>query len=187
MDQQTLALTPAIAAARSQWRYRGDTRPPFAEEAVAGELSVWDFPRPPRLEPVADELSVFYQETELARTVRGMRVLETAGAPTYYFPPEDVQEALLRELNQPSLCEWKGVATSFALQEGPNGRAVAWCYRQTFPEFLAIRGWYAFYPIRLACFVGCERVAPQPGGYYGGWVTGDLRGPIKGDPGTGSW
>ncbi|TNF87565.1 MAG: DUF427 domain-containing protein, partial [Gammaproteobacteria bacterium] len=87
----------------------------------------------------------------------------------------------------PSICEWKGVATSFALAEHPFERAVAWCYQETFPEFADIQGWYAFYPSRLACYVGDELVSPQPGGYYGGWVTRDLKGPIKGEPGSGHW
>ena len=187
MAKQTLQLTPAIAAARSKWQFRGQSRPPFADPTGPGDLSVWDFPRPPRLESVRSELRVAHQENLLAQTTNGMRVLETAGAPTYYFPPQDVRADLLLEIQQPSMCEWKGIATSFALLDQPNGPAVAWCYRETFAEFETIRGWYAFYPSRLACHVGDEQVQPQPGGYYGGWVTRNLKGPIKGDPGTGHW
>jgi uncharacterized protein (DUF427 family) len=116
-----------------------------------------------------------------------MRVLETAGAPTYYIPPGDVLDGLLVELESSSICEWKGLATSFVLVDEPAWGAVAWCYRDSFPEFIDIQNWYAFYPNRLACYVGDERVNAQPGGYYGGWVTRDLKGPIKGEPGSGHW
>ena len=182
-----LEATPAIIAARRKWEYRGQKRPPFAEPIGPGQSSVWDFPRPPHLEDVPQILSVRHGETTIANTANGKRVLETAGAPTYYFPPADVREELLTTLDAPSICEWKGVATSFALTADKTGQAVAWCYRETFPEFTEIRGWYAFYPSRLACFVGGEQVTPQPGGYYGGWVTEDLTGPIKGAPGSGHW
>jgi uncharacterized protein (DUF427 family) len=182
-----LTPTPDILRSRRKWLYRGQKRPPFAEPCGPGEISVWDFPRPPRLESVADVLKVEDGSSNIARTTHGMRVLETAGAPTYYFPPEDVREERLVELDGLSVCEWKGVATSFALVEDRARQAVAWCYRDTFPEFAGIRDWYAFYPGRLSCCVGDERVTAQPGGYYGGWVTGDLTGPIKGAPGSGHW
>ena len=143
-----LRPTPEIIAARAQWTWRGQQRPPFADPSGPGQLSVWDFPRPPRLEAVALPLLVVHNGITLARTTRGMRVLETAGAPTYYLPPEDVEQALLAELDSASVCEWKGVATSFALAEDPKRQPVAWCYRETFPEFAAIAGWYAFYPNR---------------------------------------
>ena len=181
---EVLALTPAIAAAREQWRYRGQVRPAFAEDPAPGQVSVWDFPRPPRLEAAPAALAVYAGDTLIARTTRGRRVLETAGAPTYYFPPEYVERGGLRDLERPSLCEWKGLARNFAW--GDLAPA-AWCYERTFEEFTAIAGWFAFYPARLSCFVGDEAVAPQPGGYYGGWVTADLAGPIKGAPGSGDW
>ncbi len=179
-----LALTPAVAAARAQWRWRGQARPPFADTPGPGQVSVWDFPRPPRLEPVAATLRVVGRGVELARTERGCRVLETAGAPTYYFPPEDVAVDSLRRTGGRSLCEWKGVAESYVWEDVDPA---AWCYPQTFAEFVAIRGWFAFYPTGLECYRGDERVAAQPGGYYGGWVTADLCGPIKGEPGSGAW
>lgn len=182
-----LTAPPAIIAARRNWAYRGQKRPPFADPVAEGQRSVWDFPRPPQLERVPGLLRVLHGGTELARTDSGRRVLETAGAPTYYFPPGDVREALLLAVDAPSVCEWKGVATSFALRDAPSSNVVAWSYRQTFPEFADIEGWYAFYPSRLRCYVGDEQVSAQPGGYYGGWVTRDLAGPIKGEPGSGHW
>ena len=182
-----LKASPAIIAAREKWAYRGQARPPFAEPVGPGERSVWDFPRPPLLESVSQPLRVLRAETEIAHTVAGSRVLETAGAPTYYFPPDDVQRDLLIELDAPSICEWKGIAASFALNDDPSRTPIAWCYVDTFEEFSQIQDWYAFYPGRVSCYVGDELVAPQPGGYYGGWVTKDLKGPIKGEAGTGHW
>lgn len=176
--------TPAILRARARWIYRGDRRPSFAEETVPGEESVWDFPRPPVIEPVGARLEVLTADSIVAATERGVRVLETAGAPTYYFPPEDVRCDVLVPLPGRSLCEWKGRAVSFGLGTvAPAG----WSYEDTFPEFVALEGWFAFYPARLACSVGGERVQSQPGGYYGGWVTSRLKGPIKGAPGTEGW
>jgi uncharacterized protein (DUF427 family) len=182
-----LKASPAIVAAREKWAYRGQERPPFAEPVGPGELSVWDFPRPPLLEPVPETLRVLRAEIEVAHTVAGSRVLETAGAPTYYFPPADVRQELLVPLEATSICEWKGIAASFALVDDPSRMPVAWSYVETFEEFSEIQGWFAFYPGRLSCYLGLELVAPQPGGYYGGWVTKDLKGPIKGEAGTGHW
>lgn len=182
-----LDVTPAVAAARAKWQYRGQARPPFAEATDPGEISVWDLPRPPRLEQVASELKVLHGDIVVAQTSAGMRVVETAGAPTYYFPPETVDEGLLIELAGLTLCEWKGGATSFAIRDGVDHRAVAWSYRETFAEFIEIRDWYAFYPHALGCYVGSEQAGAQPGEYYGGWVTADLKGPIKGGAGTDGW
>jgi uncharacterized protein (DUF427 family) len=181
---EVLTLTPEVAAARERWRHRGQRRPAFADVPAQGQVSVWDFPRPPRLEAVAQPLAVMSGAVSLARTTRGCRVLETAGAPTYYFPPDDVDVGSLRRAGHQTVCEWKGLAQSFAWGDVSPA---AWCYELTFAEFTAIRGWYAFYPAALDCFVGQARVAPQPGGYYGGWVTGDLCGPIKGEPGSADW
>ena len=184
---EVLEVTPGVARARSKWRYRGDERPTFAEPVGEGEESVWDFPRPPRQEPVAATLRVVAGDRVVASPHRGVRILETAGAPTYYFPPSDVEQDALIDLPGQSLCEWKGLATSFALRGAADDSAVGWRYDTTFPEFLSIRGWCAFYPGVLHCYIGDERVRPQPGGYYGGWVTEGLRGPIKGEPGSGAW
>jgi len=182
---EVLALTEEIRVAREQWRFRGEKRPDFAESVGPGEESVWDFPRPPRLEKVALKLRVLTPgDAILAETAGGCRVVETAGAPTYYFPPEDVDTQSLVATPARSLCEWKGLALSFAWQDVDPA---AWSYQVTFPEFVAIGGWFVFYPGRLRCFVGEQPVTPQPGGYYGGWVTTGLRGPIKGAPGTGHW
>ncbi len=181
---ETLEITADVLAARRRWRYRGRSRPAFAETPGAGQRSVWDFPRPPCLEAVHQTLTVRAEGRVLARTRRGCRVLETAGAPTYYFPPEAVMTGALAATDLLTTCEWKGEARHFAC--GQVDRA-AWCLERTFAEFATIRGWFGFYPAHLACFVGRERVTEQQGGYYGGWITRDLCGPIKGVPGSADW
>ena len=185
---EVLELTSAVQHARAKWHYRGGERPSFADAVGAGEESVWDFPRPPRIEPVISTLRVMHGDRVLASTERGVRVVETAGAPTYYFPPDDVQVALLVELPGRSLCEWKGLAATLTMKgERESTDSVSWYYLDTFPEFDSIRGWYAFYPGVLTCYIGNEQVQAQPGGYYGGWVGGNLKGPIKGEPGSEAW
>lgn len=176
--------TPQVEQARRKWRYTGAERPPFAESPAPGQESVWDFPRPPRIEPVAAPLRVVLGDVELARTTRGLRVLETAGAPTFYFPPEDVNTDSLHRTGRTYHCEWKGLSDELAAQ---GADPAGWVLTQAYPEFRELLGWYAFYPQALACYVGDERAGSQPGGYYGGWVTTGLAGPIKGAPGSESW
>ena len=182
---EILAVTPTVADARAKWRFRGAERPDFALPASADEESVWDYPRPPRIAGVTERLRVLCGELLIAETARGVRVMETAGAPTYYFPRGDVccEHLAMQEQVQFS-CEWKGNATNFSVA---GVRDAAWSYTTTYAEFASIRGWFAFFPARLDCYVGAERVKPQSGGYYGGWITRKLRGPIKGEPGTEHW
>jgi uncharacterized protein (DUF427 family) len=151
--------------------------------------NVQDYPRPPTLEPVAERLSVVLGGVEVAATTRGYRVLETHHAPTYYFPPEDVAEGALRPAAGSSYCEWKGTARYFTVSGG--GRVApraAWAYPAPTPGFAPIAGYVAFYPGPMdACFVGEVQARPQPGGFYGGWVTPNLDGIVKGGPGTEGW
>lgn len=167
------------------WQYDGRRRPPFAEAPGPGRESVWDYPRPPRLAPNARLVEVRHGERPIAATRRAIRVLETASPPTFYLPPEDLIHGVLVPAPGSSHCEWKGRARYWALSEG--GAPVAWTYDDPTPAFAAIRGWFSFYPARVDCFVDGERVRPQPGGFYGGWLTDDISGPVKGEPGTGHW
>jgi uncharacterized protein (DUF427 family) len=154
-----------------------------------GRENVQDYPRPPALEPVARRLSVALGGIEIAATTRGFRVLETHHAPTYYFPPEDVAEGVLRPSAGRTLCEWKGVARYFDVIAGAREELrAAWSYPNPTAAFAPIGGFVAFYPGQMdACHVGEMRVRPQPGGFYGGWVTPDLDGIVKGGPGTEGW
>jgi uncharacterized protein (DUF427 family) len=119
-------------------------------------------------------------------TDRSVRFLETAGAPTFYFPPADVDAGSLTQVRGSSTCEWKGAARYWALAEAP-ATPVGWDYPDPFPPYEAVAGWFSFYPALLTCTVDGEVVRPQPGGFYGGWVTDEIAGPIKGTAGSAGW
>lgn len=168
------------------WKYRGQTRPDFAETPAPGQESVWDYPRPPSLVPTDREVVVCSQDLELARSRRALRLCETASPPTWYVPEEDVRTELLISLGVRSTCEWKGRALYWAVHGDPTV-PVGWCYPEPREPYDALASYFAFYPARVACTVDGERVRPQPGPFYGGWVTDDLAGPFKGERGTEHW
>ena len=180
--------TDPAARARAMWRHVGQARPPFAQTPGPGQESVWDYPRPPRLEPDAREVLVMAGPVEIARTRRALRLLETASPPTFYLPPEDMQMALLRPAQGASFCEWKGEAGYWSVLNDPQWLdAVAWSYAQPLPGFERLRDHIAFYPSKLKCFVAGVRALPQPGRFYAGWITPEVVGPFKGEPGSGDW
>jgi uncharacterized protein (DUF427 family) len=156
---------------------------------LPGRESVWDYPRPPRLEPTTRLLRVVFAGAVVAETRRGLRVLETSHPPTYYFPPEDVDATLLLPGRGTSYCEWKGRAEYRTIRVGDREALdAAWLYRSPTRPFAALRDHLAFFPARVdGCFVDGEQARPQGGGFYGGWITGDLAGPFKGEPGTAGW
>ncbi len=150
--------------------------------------SVWDYPRPPALRPEPREVVVALDGAELACSTRALKVCETAGPPVVYVPPEDVVEGALEPAGGLTLCEWKGNATYFdALAGGRRAARAAWTYPKPTPPFARIRDWIAFYPGRVECALGGERVEPQPGEFYGGWITAEIMGPFKGVPGSSGW
>jgi len=177
----------ALKQRREQWHNSGQSRPAFAFMPKRDQESVWDYPRPPAIEENYKPILVKADEQEIARSCAGFRVLETAGAPTYYLPPDDVRMTALVAIEQRSFCEWKGEARYWALAGDPEQRAVAWAYPDPFDAFLPIAHCLSFYPTHLQCWLNGERVAPQPGGFYGGWVTSTIVGPFKGEPGTENW
>lgn len=158
-------------------------------EPGPGQESVWDYPRPPRIEPAARHLRVVLGGVVVAETRRGIRVLETSHPPVYYFPPEDVLAGALHEARGTSLCEWKGLARYWDVEGGGVLRPrAAWSYPVPLPEYEALRDHLAFYPQPMdECTVDGERALPQPGGFYGGWITSRVVGPFKGEPGTSGW
>ncbi len=174
---------------RDRYRAMPRIRPVSIQMPGPGQESVWDYPRPPRVEPVSSPLRVEHGGVVIAQTTRGLRVLETASPPAYYFPLADVHEEYLKATSHTSFCEWKGIAYYAAVQVGDRRAAnAAWVY--PFPEegYEAIKDYFAFYPQRLdACFVGDEQVRPQPGQFYGGWITANICGPFKGEPGSENW
>ena len=179
-----LQATTEVLAARAKWRYRGEELPRFAIEPRAGQESVWNYPRPPRIEADRRRVCIRRGEALIADTDAALRVLETASPPTFYVPPKDVATHLLQRTRRVSQCEWKGVAVEF---DCGDVAGAAWAYLDTYPEFSAIAGYYAFYPAKLHCRVDGEPVQPQPGGYYGGWITAEVVGPFKGEPGSMPW
>jgi uncharacterized protein (DUF427 family) len=177
-----------LATARAQWQWRGEGRPPFAHTPAEGQVSVWDFPRPPELILDSREIVVRWGQLELARTCRAWAVRETAHPPTFYVPLADVQRTLLQAAGGGSFCEWKGPAQYWNLADGARRlNGVAWSYPQPLPGAEAIAACVAFYAHQLECSVGGARVTPQPGSFYGGWITPELVGPFKGEPGSTGW
>jgi uncharacterized protein (DUF427 family) len=150
--------------------------------------SVWDYPRPPRIENEARRVTVAHGGETIVDTGRAVRVLETAGAPTIYVPPGEVADGALRTAHGSSYCEWKGAASYFdVVAGGATAERAAWAYPQPKSGFERIAGWVSFYPALVECRLDDEPVEPQPGGFYGGWVTAEITGPIKGAPGSMSW
>jgi uncharacterized protein (DUF427 family) len=158
-------------------------------ERVDGKESAWDYPRPPRLEPVRARIRIAFGGATIADTIGAYRVLETSHPPNYYLPPDDIDDGVLVRTGRGSWCEWKGEAHYFDVTAG--GRVAphaAWGYDHPTPAFAAVSGYVAFYAGPMdACTVDGESVVPQPGGFYGGWITDAVTGPFKGDPGTDGW
>jgi uncharacterized protein (DUF427 family) len=115
--------------------------------------------------------------------------LETSHPPVYYFPPGDIEMKFIQRTARASFCEWKGAASFFSIEvNGKRAEDAAWAYADPTGTFAAIKDYVAFYPAMMdACYVDGELVTPQPGGFYGGWITGDITGPFKGATGTWGW
>ena len=162
---------------------------PEPEPIAPDEESVWDYPRPPRVEDTARHIEVIFNGVTIADTRRAKRVLETSSPPVYYIPPEDVKLAYLTSSRHVTTCEWKGRANYYTVTAGDKtSHNAAWYYPEPIPGYEQIAGYIAFYPALMdACFVDGERVTPQPGGFYGGWITHEIKGPFKGGPGSSGW
>jgi uncharacterized protein (DUF427 family) len=151
--------------------------------------SVWDYPRPPKVEPTARRIRVEFAGEVVADTRGAIRVLETSHPPVYYIPRADVRPGWLVPSARRSFCEFKGLASYWSLRVGEKlSVEAAWSYESPSSGYEAIRGHLAFYAGRVdACYVEDERVQAQPGEFYGGWVTSDIIGPFKGRPGSETW
>ena len=162
---------------------------PTPDIPVDNQRSVWDFPRPAVAEPCLHRLRVVFAGRAIAETRRGVVTLETSHPPSYYFPPEDVEPGVLREVGRRTICEWKGVAAYFDVRtNGRRAPGAAWGYPEPTPPFERLRDHVAFYAGAMdACFVDDEKVVAQPGGFYGGWITSGYAGPFKGVPGSNFW
>ncbi len=155
-----------------------------------GQESVWDYPRPPAVVPSTRHVRIEHRGVVVAESDRAIRVLETAGAPVWYLPREDVRtDLLVPSRGGGTICEWKGAARYFDLDiDGDVTPRAAWSYERPDAGYEAITGHLAFYAGRVdRATVDGEAVRPQPGGFYGGWMTDDVVGPVKGEPGSEGW
>jgi uncharacterized protein (DUF427 family) len=150
---------------------------------------VWDYPRPPRVEPTSKRIRVIFNGVVIADTVEAQRVLETSHPPVYYIPPQDIRMEYLIAAPGSTFCEWKGHARYYTVVVGERkAERAAWRYPDPVKGYESIRDHVAFYAGAMdECTVDGERVTPQPGGFYGGWITKEIVGPFKGEPGTAGW
>ena len=162
---------------------------PTPERPGPGQESVWDYPRPPRLEEFRGSITVELGGVIVASTDHGWRVLETSHPPTYYLPADAFRPGTLRDADGSSWCEWKGRARYFDVVGGDRVAAgAAWTYPDPTPGFRPLTGALAVMAAQMdRCTVDGEEVVPQPGGFYGGWITGTVVGPFKGVPGSMGW
>lgn len=154
-----------------------------------GQESVWDYPRPPRLENTSKHVQVIFNGVVIADTKHAKRILETSHPPVYYIPPTDVKMEYLTSTSRTTYCEWKGAASYYTISVDsktvPNS---AWYYRQPAPGYEDIKDYIAFYPSKMdGCYVDAEKVEVQEGDFYGGWITSEIVGPFKGGAGTFGW
>lgn len=153
------------------------------------EESVWDYPRPPRLEHVGKPIQIVFGGTLIVEAAECFRVLETSHPPVYYIPPNFIETGVLQPASGSSMCEWKGRADYFdVVANGKVALRAAWRYAAPTDSFAPIAGFIAFYAGPMdRCSVGGEMVTPQPGSFYGGWITPGIVGPFKGEPGSLGW
>jgi uncharacterized protein (DUF427 family) len=151
--------------------------------------SVWDYPRPPAAVEVERQVVVRFGGQEIGRTTRPVKVMETSHPPVYYVPPGDVDRAALVPSSHHTFCEFKGTASYYDVVVGAReAKNAAWYYPAPNPGYEVLRDCVAFYPQAMdECTVDGEVVTPQPGHFYGGWVTSEVVGPFKGAPGTMGW
>lgn len=158
-------------------------------EPKEGQESVWDYPRPPRLEAFSGRIEIILNGVKIADTTSSYRVLETSHPPVYYLPPQDIQLQYLIPREGQSFCEWKGIAKYYDVcVDDKLIYKAAWYYPNPTPEFDAIAHYVAFYAgLMSECYVNGELVTPQPGGFYGGWITSNIVSPFKGVAGSWGW
>lgn len=161
-------------------------RPEFAIEPGPGQESVWDYPRPPAIRQDRRLVEVCDGNAVVATTTGAYKVMETASPPTFYIPATDVNFDLLVPISDTTHCEWKGTASYWALARS-SAEPIGWSYERPRPRFESIKGYLAFYPGRVDCSLDGEAVKTQAGRFYGGWITSEVIGPFKGEPGTGHW
>ncbi|WNJ16790.1 DUF427 domain-containing protein [Pontibacter sp. G13] len=155
-----------------------------------GQESVWDYPRPPRMELFPKTIQIYALGELIAETRQAFRILETSHPPTYYLPPADIRMDWMRWVpNKESYCEFKGTADYYDLRIGDQAISqLAWGYPDPSKSYADLKDHLAFYAHKCdRCLVDGEEAIPQPGNFYGGWITSNIVGPFKGAPGTWGW
>ena len=162
---------------------------PIPEAIAPGQESVWDYPRPPVIRASDEQIVIVLGGVEICETNTSVRVLETSHPPTYYLPRTAFLDGALVPAGGRSFCEWKGEASYLDVVGGDKvASRAAWYYPSPEPTYAALRGHVAVYAGAMdRCLVDGELVAPQPGGFYGGWITSTVSGPFKGVPGSSGW
>jgi uncharacterized protein (DUF427 family) len=190
VGQEDLGHGKTVGAGETEVMLGRDKSQPDRIEPGPGQESVWDYPRPPAVDPALRHIEVIHRGLTIVDSHRPIRILETSQPPAYYVPPDDVRMDLLFKDKARTYCEWKGAASYYGLRL-PDGEVVfdvAWSYLTPNRPYAAIAGWLAFYAQKVdECRVDGEVVHPNPGAFYGGWITSDVVGPFKGSPGTQSW
>ena len=162
---------------------------PRRDPVGPGQISVWDFPRPAIAERTDAHVRIDHHGTRIADSRSTVRTLETSHPPSYYIPRDDIAPDVLRRADGSSFCEWKGTATYWDVVIGDTVLPrVGWSYADPTPAFAILRDHVAFYAAPFdRCTVDGAVVTPQPGGFYGGWITDAFSGPFKGIPGSRFW
>lgn len=162
---------------------------PKAIKPKGDEESVWDYPRPPKLEKVNSTVEVFFAGRRIASSNNALRILETSHPPTIYIPPEDIEKDVLIKSDQTTFCEWKGKGNYYHLESGSQRvENAAWYYPEPKKSYRELKDHLSFYPSKVeACFINGEKVEAQAGDFYGGWITSKIVGPFKGAPNTFGW
>lgn len=158
-------------------------------EPQHGQESVWDYPRPPRIEDFSGRIKIIFNGVTIADTINAKRALETSHPPVYYIPPQDVKKEYLSQAENHTFCEWKGSANYCHLTiSDRSARYACWYYPEPVADFARLKDHLAFYAQKMdECYVDDELVLPQPGKFYGGWVTKNIVGPFKGEEGSETW
>lgn len=154
-----------------------------------GQESVWDYPRPPKVEATPKRIRVIFNGVVIADSTNAKRVLETSHPPSYYIPQSDIKMEFFKAIPRKTFCEYKGTASYWTIKvTSKEAVSAAWSYPNPATGYEAIKDHLAFYPGRVdACYVDEEKVKPQAGDFYGGWITSDVVGPFKGEAGTHGW
>ena len=168
------------------WEQYG-AKPKQAQAADPGEESVWSYPRPPAVILLKKDFSISLGQEKILLAKQAIKMMETASPPTYYFDRESFNCTLVPSEKR-SHCEWKGIASYLHFElSGQLLENVAWSYEKPYGEYDMLKGLISIYPSKFDIFIDQEKVRAQPGDFYGGWITSAIKGPFKGDPGTGSW